>query len=394
MLTINHPLIVIADDITGAAEIAGIGFRFGFKVNLIMYNGEETITCPEGYDMLVLATDTRSMTEAEAIEETVRIAEAVKRMGFTFIFKKTDSVLRGHIAAELKTLMDVTGIEYARLIPQNPSMGRTIVKGIYYINHVPLSKTKFASDPEFPAETADVMLLLFYKYRGYKYRGTILTPRKTTERKGIFLAEAATIKEIERRGAEINEGVLAAGGADFFTACLTVKGYTPNVLAPFEGLQGKPTLIIQGSPKSKSLANFSYIQQQNTIQRNMPMILFHREIPTRWAEKLKKEYTSHDLMILRFEDYSYRKSERAQKAQKLREEMGKAVIVLLSERLPQELIIEGGATAFSILKRTAWNTFDVTGEVAPGIVRMTPVGNPGVTITLKPGSYPWENLFL
>jgi uncharacterized protein YgbK (DUF1537 family) len=381
----NCQLIVIADDITGAAEIAGVGWRFGFRVNLVVYRGEETITCPEQCDMLVLATDTRSMTEAEAIKETIRIANAIKDMGCTQLFKKTDSALRGHIAIELKTLMRITGIKHTLLLPQNPSRMRTIERGMYYINKTPLDKTTFANDPEFPATTANVSTLLFHKHSG-----TILTPQRSMTRRGLYVAEAATTADVRRRAGEIKEGILAAGGADFFTAWLTAKGYATDSFAPFEGIPGKQALIVQGSTNSHSLADVSYIQRQDIVQYNVPPVLFYREAPRQWIEKLIRAYAGHASLLL---CVNHPPKKGRDCALRLKEEMGRTVAALLSERIPQELIIEGGATAFSILKRTAWNLFSVECEVAPGVIRMTPVGNPGIAITLKPGSYSWGNLF-
>ena len=66
-------MIVIADDITGAAEIAGIAFTHGADVRLVC--GGPTccrVTATSG--TTVIATDTRSMSEAEALAETRRIA--------------------------------------------------------------------------------------------------------------------------------------------------------------------------------------------------------------------------------------------------------------------------------------------------------------------------------
>jgi uncharacterized protein YgbK (DUF1537 family) len=324
------------------------------------------------------------MTEAEAVRETTRLASAIKHAGRTPIFKKTDSALRGHIAIELRTLMEITGMTHALLLPQNPSRGRTIEKGRYYIDKIPLNETSFADDPEFPATTADVSELLFRKHSG-----AVLTPQKSIRKRGLYGAEAATIAEVERRAGEIKEGgVLAAGGADFFTAWLTAKGYNTGPFPPFEGLQSKQALIVLGSTNSKLPEKLS--QRKDTAQCNVPSAIFHREAPGQWIEELKREYAKRHSLIL-YVDHPPRKGRDV--ALRLREEMGKAVAALLSECVPQELIIEGGATAFSILKRTAWNIFTVEREVAPGVIRMTPAGNPGATITLKPGSYPWGDLF-
>ena len=67
-------MIVIADDITGAAEMAGIAHQHGLSVRLSIAG---SLCCDRGAaertDVLVIATDTRSMTEEEAVHETLRI---------------------------------------------------------------------------------------------------------------------------------------------------------------------------------------------------------------------------------------------------------------------------------------------------------------------------------
>ena len=80
-------MIVIADDITGAAEIAGIAFSKGYQVSLVC--GDSLATS----QTTVIATDTRSMSESEAVAETQRITSAISHQP-SAIFKKTDHAKR------------------------------------------------------------------------------------------------------------------------------------------------------------------------------------------------------------------------------------------------------------------------------------------------------------
>lgn len=73
-------IIVIADDITGAAEIAGIAFQHGLTVRLLC--SSLSITNPKDVvsretEVTVIATDTRSMTEAEAVVETRQLTKLI-----------------------------------------------------------------------------------------------------------------------------------------------------------------------------------------------------------------------------------------------------------------------------------------------------------------------------
>ena len=97
-------MIVIADDITGAAEMAGIAFARGENVRLVC--GCSVCGCGTAANgMVVIATDTRSMSEADAVAEIRRITSNISLQP-SALFKKTDSALRGHVVAELSALMD------------------------------------------------------------------------------------------------------------------------------------------------------------------------------------------------------------------------------------------------------------------------------------------------
>ena len=159
-------ITVIADDITGAAEIAGIAKSAGLDTLLIMSVdgvcsgsedgvsvGSKISNCGKA-DVVVIATDTRQMSEADAVKEIEALAKNIP--SGSFVFKKTDSVLRGHIKAECQAILENTDYDQVLLVPQNPSKGRVVRDGLYYINDVLLNETQFANDPEFPAKTADV----------------------------------------------------------------------------------------------------------------------------------------------------------------------------------------------------------------------------------------------
>ena len=125
-------LMVVADDLTGAAEIAGIAIRYGLRTTLVMKPSATAID--EDIDVLVVATDMRSMSEQEAVDVLSSMLHPVASRihdGSLQLFKKTDSALRGHSMAETDTTLKSLGLHTAVLIPQNPSKGRIIDQGRY-----------------------------------------------------------------------------------------------------------------------------------------------------------------------------------------------------------------------------------------------------------------------
>src|SRR5688572_7435672 len=151
-------IIVIADDLSGAAELAGIAFAHGLSA-------EVQRRFDPNCDAQVIAIDTnsRSLSSAQASSRVQKVAEQVAAASPAWIFKKVDSVLRGNLAAEIAAILSVTGLARAVLIPANPTRGRTIGGGRYFVNGVPLDQTAFASDPEHPRQSSDVNALLGLK---------------------------------------------------------------------------------------------------------------------------------------------------------------------------------------------------------------------------------------
>jgi uncharacterized protein YgbK (DUF1537 family) len=72
----------------------------------------------------------------------------------------------------------------------------------------------------------------------------------------------------------------------------------------------------------------------------------------------------------------------------LKEKMAGLVNEVLQRSMVQELIVEGGATAWSLIRQSGLTRFFPVEEMAPGVVRMQ-TNDPGLFITVKPGSYQW-----
>lgn len=401
-------LTVIADDITGAAEIAGIGFRFGLRTSLLTAVKQPLPDC----DILVVATDTRSMTEEEAVAETRHVVRQLQEAGVREFFKKTDSALRGHVVSELSALLEETSYTQALYLPQNPSKGRTVRCGVYYINGTPLHETSFAFDPEFPAATSVVTERVPGMQRLEKGRrlSSISTsvPASGADTYSIYMADAETEEEIYSLLSSLNiREILSAGAADLFTAYLRIRfggrtgeGRNPErpvaadcqcrLTSGFSGLPSGKAVVVCGSTLSTSLAEQPYIRRYAIPIERMPEDVFEGTVPAvRWSENLVTLYRKTCSVVLTI---GYPSKGGKDFALRLRATMAEVTDALVKEIRPDELVIEGGATAFSILKRLGWDCFLLTDEVAPGVVRMCLAGS-HVHVTLKPGSYPWGNLF-
>ncbi len=346
-------MIVIADDITGAAEIAGIAFQQGQKVNLVC-----DIPTVTNQMMTVIATDSRSMTEKEAIKETFRIASGLQDQ---LVFKKTDSALRGHVVAELTALMEVTHKERAVYLPANPSKGRIISHGIYYINGKPLHETDFSYDPEFPA-----------------YTSSLRERFPDAESKGIMMPDAQNMDDIRRIIADYNDdNTIFAGAADLFS--MMPHPTLPRNKGDISFNPDQTAIILCGSTQSKIL------------DIGIPVSSMPRDIYD-GSNQIENwdisEYNRQHRIILNI-PFTHRTGKEV--AIHLRSVMSEITKRLVDNYRPVHLIIEGGATAWATLQTLGWKNFTIEQQIAPGVVQMRATN--GTLVTLKPGSYPWGELF-
>src|SRR6187402_249372 len=99
-------IAVIADDFTGAAELAGISLRYGLMVELFLGNVISTDS-----DVLIICTDSRSVDKEEAKKQTAEAIKNIQLFNPKFIYKKIDSVLRGHVLEEIAVQEKLCGFE-------------------------------------------------------------------------------------------------------------------------------------------------------------------------------------------------------------------------------------------------------------------------------------------
>jgi uncharacterized protein YgbK (DUF1537 family) len=135
--------LIVADDLTGAADTGAQFARRGWRTLLALQPGASAEA-----DVLVLSTDSRGLPNAESAGAAVRAAMAgVHQEDFLLVYKKIDSTLRGHPAVELEMLMAELGDSRALIAPAFPAQGRTTRAGHVFVHGVPLEQTSFGMGP-------------------------------------------------------------------------------------------------------------------------------------------------------------------------------------------------------------------------------------------------------
>jgi D-threonate/D-erythronate kinase len=152
---LNDCILALADDMTGALEV---GARFSAAGIRTLVSAQPVEAGPAG--VLVLDTETRHRSPQAAREEVKRFVLHTGSVCTRLIYKKTDSTLRGNIAAELQALTELYPMWRAGYAPAYPALGRTVKQGLLYVDGVPVADTEYARDPLNPVRSSSISAIL------------------------------------------------------------------------------------------------------------------------------------------------------------------------------------------------------------------------------------------
>jgi uncharacterized protein YgbK (DUF1537 family) len=148
MHAISERIVVLADDLTGAAEAAGQLLPAAVHLTTSLHPAQP-------HAVLSVDLNTRHNSPEEAAR---RVTQAIALLGTDVrIFKKVDSLLRGNISSELEALLKAG----RRLVvaPSLPSQQRTVVEGEFLIGGRPATQSDlWAAEPSLPPQRVEDVL--------------------------------------------------------------------------------------------------------------------------------------------------------------------------------------------------------------------------------------------
>jgi 4-hydroxythreonine-4-phosphate dehydrogenase len=186
-------LLILADDLSGAADCAATAVQHGARASVALTAHDaarrvasstdgrtdhapiaEQSSQPDAVDHGVLAIDldSRRMTASDAAQIHRDAVRGYRKAGgsssepeqsgpgatwHTRIFKKVDSTLRGHLAAEVAALAPLLGL--AIVAPALPEAGRTTEGGRQLLHGIPVEETEVWRNEKL-AGTADLVAML------------------------------------------------------------------------------------------------------------------------------------------------------------------------------------------------------------------------------------------
>lgn len=224
-------LLIIADDFTGALD-TGVQFAAkGASTRVVVDCGISFANMPQELQVLIVDAETRHLPANEAYHIVYNVVKKALEAGFTHIYKKTDSALRGNVGSELAAVMKAAGADRMAFIPALPCMNRITRAGIQYIDGVPVADSVFGQDPFEPVTESRVDAIVAEKT---DLPAVLHARNEPVEMKarGIHIYDAETQADLNRLGNELGADgwKLCAGCAGF--AAVIAKLLLPDGHAP------------------------------------------------------------------------------------------------------------------------------------------------------------------
>lgn len=392
-------IAIIADDLTGASD-SGVQFaRKGLQTQVIFEF--EQVVKQQAMEAVVIDTDSRSVASEIAYANVLAAAQQVQQAGFTHVYKKMDSTLRGNLGVEIDAVMDVIPFDFAVVAPAFPKIGRTTSQGVHYLNGVPVSQTEIANDPKCPVRESDLVklfasqskrkigLITIDSIRAGKDQVYLNIQSLLETKTELIVFDAETQEDVQHIAewiAETSYKVLWAGSAglaDFLPQALSlpVHGSEPVQLDS----SAKPVLLVAGS-----ISNVT--RQQVAVYNREPQVIAV-ELNTVHAmaseDGLRKEMQScedelHTALLKGF-DVSLCASTSPEQVQLTKEIgarrgfdstevsnqisniLGAIASEIIRKSELQGVILTGGDTAKAVCKHLGVSSIQLVKEIEPGI---------------------------
>lgn len=152
---------VIADDFTGATDVASMLVRAGMHTM-------QVLGVPEGglpkADAVVIALKTRTVAPADAVTQSLAALAALRGAGARQIYFKYcstfDSTPQGNIGPVTDALMAALDTDFTIACPAFPENGRTVFKGHLFVGDVLLSDSGMRHHPLTPMTDSNLVRVL------------------------------------------------------------------------------------------------------------------------------------------------------------------------------------------------------------------------------------------
>lgn len=406
----------IADDFTGATDLASMLARSGVNVSLRI--GVPLSTPENTAEIEVIALKTRSISASKAIEESLSALKWLKEAGAKKYFFKYcstfDSTAEGNIGPVSEALMNELKVDQTIYCPAFPENGRSIYMGNLFVGQKLLSESSMKDHPLTPMNDSNLMRLLSAQVSrrvGLADQIVVNSGVNSLKEKLISLKENDVPHVIVDAVADTDLDTIASACQDM--DFITGGSALAMPLAEFYKASGKisandnsfmnkklntGSIILSGS-----CSEMTIIQVKNFIQRGAAAFqLDPIDLAENGVKKVLDWLSSQDftknIIIYATSDPDTVKKVQAElgvdMAGKIVEQGLSECAIAARELGIKNFIIAGGETSGAITKALNVRQLDIGIEIAPGVPwTFSGKRNNQIALSLKSGNFGSEEFF-
>ena len=405
-------LLMIADDFTGALD-TGVQFAAsGVSTRVVVGSGVELAAKAEQARVLVVDAETRHLPPEQACAAVERLTRQAVSLGIPYLYKKTDSALRGNVGAELTALLRASGEKQLPFLPAYPQMGRITRAGVHLVEGVPVAESVFGRDPFEPVRHSSLAEIIGEQSDVPVRLSPALGPRDAVpDGEGILVFDGTSDGELLETGRRL----LEEGRLHIMAGCAGFGGVLPQLLGLTSGRcqempkLDKRMLVICGSVNPITVAQMDaaeragIVRWQMTPEQKLQPNYWQTERGERELAALQDSVARHDPFILDTNDPgdSRLTQEYAQRngidLDGIRLGISQAVGYLVSKLFPDPnvgtLLITGGDTLLQCMNYMGVDQVEPVCELSAGVV-LSLVSYQGCTrcVLTKSGGFGQETL--
>lgn len=373
-------LLVLADDFTGSLDTGvqfrakGTRIRFGSPTNRYFTHPEEDV------QVLIVDTESRHLSPEDAARVIRQIVSDAEALGVPYIYKKTDSGLRGNIGAELGAALEASGKPVLHFIPAFPQIGRTTIQGIQYIKGIPVGESVFAKDPFNPVHHSCVKQII-----ADQCPAPVAISGETPPSRGIVIHDAQDETDLAAIAAKLQQ----EGQLSLLAGCAGFASVLPSLLELEPAANTDPVFTPRLLTLCGSINPITLEQLDTAEALGIPRIRLtvSQKLEEHWLdtpegrdtlELWKRTVESHPSTVIDCDGTGNTAELDALRQQlgltfeqmrcRIAENMGKILKALLDGGVDATLLVTGGDTLLAGMNQLGQEELIPIREITPGVV--------------------------
>lgn len=406
----------IADDFTGATDLAGLLARSGVRVSLRIGipESEPSDTAP----FEVIALKIRTEPVAEAVKQATGALGWLRRAGAQRFFWKYcstfDSTAQGNIGPVAEALMAELGANQTIYCPAFPENGRSIFMGNLFVGREPLAESPMKDHPLTPMQDSNLMRLLEPQVTlpvGLADRHTIARGSEALRTELSMLAssgfahvvvDAVANEDLTVIADVCRDMILMTGGSavamplpELYVADGILSANAPQIEVP---QLGTGAVVLSGSCSAmtnKQVAH--YLSSGASGFRLDPLELAENGSVNAQAWLSAQDLCNAPILYATAEPDSVKAAQArlgVAKAGEIVEQALADCAVSARDAGAVRIVVAGGETSGAVTKALGVDRLDVGAEIAPGVPWCFCFsGGRRIALTLKSGNFGAESFF-